>query len=91
MRRKKHISHFSPLTSEKKTMKNDKNDEQIRIVKKDKDSLTVSRRAFESHYKRRGYKESDGFPEMKQETATADEKETETKTAVGKTAKTKDK
>lgn len=32
-------------------------DEQIRIVKKDKDSLTVSRLAFDSHYKKHGYKE----------------------------------
>lgn len=35
----------------------EKLDEQIRIVKKDKDSLTVSRLAFDSHYKKHGYKE----------------------------------
>lgn len=48
-------------------MKNEKPDEQIRIVKKGKESLTVSRLAFVTHYKKAGYKEFDGFPEMTQE------------------------
>lgn len=38
-------------------MKQENLEAQIRIVKKDKDSLTVSRLAFDSHYKKHGYKE----------------------------------